>query len=57
MLATARLLGQSLGAACVAVLFRAFPSTGSNIVLWAAAGIAVLAALISLSRGNSQTQA
>ena len=50
MLGMARLLGQTLGAATVAVLFRAFPSTGSNIVLWTAATIALIAALISSSR-------
>jgi DHA2 family multidrug resistance protein-like MFS transporter len=50
MLATARLLGQALGAAGVAILFRAYPGTGSNVVLWAAAAVAVAAALISMAR-------
>jgi MFS transporter, DHA2 family, multidrug resistance protein len=50
MLATARLLGQSLGAAGVAILFRAYPGTGSNVILWFAAAVALAAALISLSR-------
>jgi DHA2 family multidrug resistance protein-like MFS transporter len=50
MLATARLLGQALGAAGVAILFRAYSGTGSNVVLWAAAAIAVAAALISMAR-------
>ena len=50
MLGTARLLGQSLGAALVAIVFRASPGTGSNAALWVAAGIALLAALISSSR-------
>ena len=50
MLATARLLGQALGAAAVAILFRAYPATGSNVVLWAAAAVAVAAALISMAR-------
>jgi DHA2 family multidrug resistance protein-like MFS transporter len=50
MLATARLLGQALGAAGVAILFRAYPDTGSNVVLWAAAAVAVAAALISVAR-------
>jgi MFS transporter, DHA2 family, multidrug resistance protein len=50
MLATARLLGQTLGAAAVAILFRAYPGTGSNLILWCASGIALLAALISMSR-------
>src|SRR5262249_52782725 len=54
MLGTARLLGQSLGAAAVAVLFRLFPAMGSNVVLWAAAGVALLGALISVSRLSSQ---
>jgi DHA2 family multidrug resistance protein-like MFS transporter len=50
MLSSARLLGQGLGAAAVAILFRAYPGTGSNVVLWAAAAIAVAAALISMAR-------
>jgi DHA2 family multidrug resistance protein-like MFS transporter len=50
MLGTARLLGQSLGAAAVAILFRGYPDTGSNVVLWAAAAIALAASLISVSR-------
>jgi MFS transporter, DHA2 family, multidrug resistance protein len=50
MLATARLLGQTLGAAGVAILFRAFPENGSNIALGVAAGIALTAAAVSLSR-------
>jgi DHA2 family multidrug resistance protein-like MFS transporter len=50
MLGTARLLGQALGAAAVAILFRAYPDTGSNDVLWVAAAVAVAAALISMAR-------
>jgi DHA2 family multidrug resistance protein-like MFS transporter len=50
MLATARLLGQSLGAAAVAILFRAFPTTGSNLALGVAAGISLTAAAVSVSR-------
>jgi DHA2 family multidrug resistance protein-like MFS transporter len=50
MLSTARLLGQTLGAAGVAILFRAYPQSGSNIVLWGAAAFALTAALISLAR-------
>jgi DHA2 family multidrug resistance protein-like MFS transporter len=50
MLATARLSGQALGAAAVAIVFRAYPGTGSNDVLWIAAAIAVAAALISMAR-------
>ncbi|HTV80056.1 MAG TPA: MFS transporter [Steroidobacteraceae bacterium] len=50
MLATARLLGQTLGAAAVAVLFRAYPVRGSHAVLVVAAAISLLAASISASR-------
>jgi MFS transporter, DHA2 family, multidrug resistance protein len=50
LLGTARLLGQTLGAAGVAILFRANPSTGSNVILWFGAAIAVTAALVSVSR-------
>lgn len=55
MLATARLLGQTLGAASVAILFRAFPGKGSNIALGVAAGIALTAAAVSVTRlaGNA----
>src|SRR5262249_32686979 len=34
MLGTARLLGQSLGAAVVAILFRSYPATGPHVALW-----------------------
>ena len=60
MLGTARLLGQTLGAAGVAIVFRAYPASGSNVVLWGAAGVALVAALISASRlagGSSPTPA
>jgi DHA2 family multidrug resistance protein-like MFS transporter len=57
MLGTARLLGQTLGAALVAVMFRTFPGTGSNVVLWVAASIALVAAFISMSRVTAQSQA
>ena len=50
MLATARLLGQTLGAAGVAVLFRASSENGANMALWAGTAIAVAAALVSVSR-------
>jgi DHA2 family multidrug resistance protein-like MFS transporter len=50
MLATARLLGQTLGAAGVAILFRAYPGRGSNLTLGVAAGIALTAAAVSVSR-------
>jgi len=50
MLATARLLGQTSGAAGVAILFRASSENGSNLALWAGAGIALAAAGVSVSR-------
>jgi MFS transporter, DHA2 family, multidrug resistance protein len=50
MLATARLLGQTLGAAGVAILFRAYPGRGSNLALSVAAAIALAAAVVSASR-------
>ena len=55
MLATARLLGQTLGAAGVAILFRAYPGKGSNLTLAVAAGISLAAAAVSVSRlaGNT----
>lgn len=62
MLATARLLGQTLGAAGVAILFRAYPENGSNLALGVAAGLALAAAAVSVSRlsgtlPNSSVQA
>jgi DHA2 family multidrug resistance protein-like MFS transporter len=50
MLSTSRLVGQTLGAAGVAILFRAYPATGSNLALCAAAGLALLAAVVSMVR-------
>ena len=50
MLATARLLGQTLGAAGVAILFRAASINGSNMALWVGAGISLAAAMVSVSR-------
>src|SRR3569832_229964 len=50
MLASARLLGQTLGAAGVAILFRAYPQSGSNVIQWCASAFAVVAALFSVSR-------
>ena len=50
MLGTARLLGQTLGAAGVALLFRAYPEKGSNLALGAAAAIALVAAVVSMAR-------
>ena len=50
MLSTSRLVGQTLGAAGVAILFRAYPATGSNLALCAAAVLALLAAIVSVIR-------
>ena len=50
MLSTARLLGQTVGAAGVAVLFRSYAQRGSQMTLYIAAGFALAAALVSLSR-------
>jgi DHA2 family multidrug resistance protein-like MFS transporter len=50
MLATARLLGQTLGAAGVALLFRADPGHGSHLAMIVAAAIALAAAVVSVSR-------
>jgi len=50
MLGTARLLGQSLGAAGVAILFQLFAARGPRAVLGVAACIALVAALVSVIR-------
>ena len=50
MLATARLLGQTLGAASVAIVFHTYPGRGSTIALGLGAAIALMAAVVSVSR-------
>ena len=50
MLAAARLIGQSIGAAAVAILFRAYDDAGSNYALMLAALLAVTGAGVSLLR-------
>jgi MFS transporter, DHA2 family, multidrug resistance protein len=50
MLSTARLLGQTVGAAGVAILFRAHPARGASLALLLAAATALAAALVSTSR-------
>jgi DHA2 family multidrug resistance protein-like MFS transporter len=50
MLSTARLLGQTVGAAGVAILFRSYAQRGAGMALYIAAGFAIAAALLSLSR-------
>ena len=70
MLATARLFGQSLGAALVAVVFGAAGASAAfvlgaphtaiahagPIALWVAAGIAVVAAIVSVSRKGHEAR-
>jgi len=50
MLSAARLLGQALGAAGVAILFRAYGAAGSNSALWLAALLALAGAAVSVVR-------
>lgn len=50
MLSAARLVGQTVGAASVAILFRAYDNQGSNVALFGAALLALLGASISLVR-------
>jgi DHA2 family multidrug resistance protein-like MFS transporter len=52
MLGTARVLGQTLGTALVAVLFHVSGSQGSGevVCLWGALGLAAVAGVMSLSR-------
>ncbi|HET6308133.1 MAG TPA: MFS transporter, partial [Rhodopila sp.] len=50
MQATARLLGQSMGAALVALVFTVFPDTGTTVALFTATGVAAVATCVSFSR-------
>ena len=50
MLATARLLGQTTGAALVALLFHLAPTNGTHLALLIAGGFALVAAIVSGSR-------
>lgn len=50
MLATARLVGQSSGAALVALLFHAIPKGSTHAALMIAGGVALVACVLSLSR-------
>jgi DHA2 family multidrug resistance protein-like MFS transporter len=50
MLGTARLSGQTLGAALVALIFGIAPQHGTIITLYVAAGFAAAAAMVSLMR-------
>jgi DHA2 family multidrug resistance protein-like MFS transporter len=55
MLSTARLLGQTIGAAGVAILFRGYSHRGAELALYVAAAFAAVAAFLSLSRLSSQS--
>jgi MFS transporter, DHA2 family, multidrug resistance protein len=57
MLAAARLIGQTIGAAAVAIVFRAYGEAGSNYALVLAALLALVGAAISLLRLGSVTPA
>lgn len=50
MLATARLFGQTTGAAIVAMMFANVPGQGAMVSLFIGAGCAIVAALVSLAR-------
>jgi MFS transporter, DHA2 family, multidrug resistance protein len=50
MLGTARLLGQTTGAALVALFLARFPSSGTQISLLTAVGFALLGAALSMLR-------
>ena len=50
MLSTARLVGQTCGAALVALMFNLFVDDGTHVALLAASAFAVIAALVSSSR-------
>ena len=50
MLGTARLLGQTVGAALVALLFGRMPQNATTVALYIAAGFAVAAAIVSCLR-------
>ena len=50
MLSTARLLGQTLGAAMVAILFSAYTEAGTHVALCVAAALALAGAVVSMVR-------
>ena len=50
MLGTARLLGQTLGATLVAMIFNLMPSNSTHACLYLATGFAVIAAIVSCLR-------
>ncbi|MBR0646846.1 MFS transporter [Plastoroseomonas hellenica] len=56
MMSTARLFGQSMGAAVVALLLRLLPETGAILAIVAAAAFAALGALVSLLRPRASAE-
>jgi DHA2 family multidrug resistance protein-like MFS transporter len=57
MLGTARLTGQTIGAAFVALLLGRFGIHGATVALFVGAGFAILAAGVSLTRYGKENQA
>lgn len=57
MLGTARLTGQTVGAALVALIFGVSPKHGPTVALTVAAGVAGLASVVSLMRLRAQDSA
>lgn len=57
MLGTTRLVGQTTGAALVALMFRVFPSDSMHVSLYLGCGIAVVAAIVSMLRIGKPTAA
>jgi MFS transporter, DHA2 family, multidrug resistance protein len=57
MVATARLLGQTMGAAVVALCFEMLPETGAPVALLVGAMFSVVAALVSFLRNTAVTPA
>jgi DHA2 family multidrug resistance protein-like MFS transporter len=53
MLGTARLMGQAVGAAMVAVVLAHFPREGTLLALYMGAGFAAVAAVVSVLRGTT----
>lgn len=55
MIGTARLLGQTLGATLVALLFSfVIPQKGTTVCLWVGAAFALTAAIVSCLRLSQQ---
>ena len=50
MLATARLVGQTTGAALMALFFHLFPQNSTHVALYVSASLALIGALVSSTR-------